>query len=237
MKLTTRQILHICIATISAIVIPQLAIAQMPPDLDSTTVPTVPKQIPPAVDSTTTPPIVPTQIPGGNIVVAPRLKVSCQDLKTVVEREDRRAVMMTWTTNYFGEKFSNAKRCQIVSERLQKASDLNGGTFKELELASGTLNSQTVICVLKDNSQKCDQSNLLLTLKPENARDPQAVIRKIATFANNGTGVLDENNSPVDLNLGHWELKTFGVRKTTSVRKTPGIRKAPTRSKPSTTGF
>jgi hypothetical protein len=237
MKLTTRQILHTCIATISAIVIPQLAIAQMPPDFDAPTAPTAPKPIPP-VDSTTTPPIVPTQIPGGDIAAASRLKVSCQDLKTVVEREDRKAVMMTWTTNYFGEKFSNAKRCQIVSERLQKASDLNGGTFKELELASGTLNSQTVICVLKDNSQKCDQSNLLLTLKPENARDPQAVIRKIATFANDGTGIVDESNSPVDLNLGNWELKAFGVRKTTNVQKTPSIPKAPTRrSKPSTTGF
>jgi Circadian oscillating protein COP23 len=230
MKLTTRQILQICIATISALVIPQFAIAQMSPDVDIITAPTAPKQIPTDIDSTTTP-IVPTEIPGGIIGAVPRLKVSCKDLKTVVEREDRRAVMMTWTTNYFGGKFTNAKRCQIVSERLQKASDLNGGTFQDLELASGTLNSQTVICVLKDNSQKCDGSNLLLTLKPENARDPQAVIRKIATFANNGTGGVDENNSPVDLNLGRWEVKAFGAR------KTPSIRKTPTRAKPSPTGF
>lgn len=47
---------------------------------------------------------------------------------------------------------------------------------------------------------------------------------------------LDESNSPVDLNLGHWEVKAFGVRKT-SVPKTPSIRKAPNRAKPSNTGF
>ena len=64
----------------------------------------------------------------------------------------------------------------MVSERLQQAANINGGTFKDLQLASGTVNAQPVICALQSNGTKCNRQNLLFTLKPENARNPDAVI-------------------------------------------------------------
>jgi Circadian oscillating protein COP23 len=190
------QICRICIATISAIVIPQLAIAQVPPIVD-TTAPVVPK--------------------GTDTAAVSQLAVRCQDLKTVVTKGEQQAVMMSWTTNYFGKEFTSAKRCQIVSEKLQKAANLNGGTFKGLELASGTVNYQTVICALPNGGKKCDANNMLFTLKPENAANPEAVIKQILTFAEDGSTSVEESTrsgrSKVDFNLGHWEQKAFKVKR------------------------
>ena len=195
----TSQVLRICVATISAIVAPQLAQAQVPPIVD----------------------VTPAESPASpNITAISKLEVKCQDLKTVVKKEDRQAVMMTWTTNYFGQEFTNSKRCQIVSERLQKAANQNGGTFKGLELASGTVNAQTVICALPSNSEKCDRNNMLFTLKPENAGNPEAVIQQVLSFAADGSGSVQEGTrrSKVDLSLGNWEQKAFKTKKPAAIQ-------------------
>ena len=120
--------------------------------------------------------------------------------------------MVSWNYDGFGREFTPEKRCQMVSERLQQAANSNGGTFKDLQLASGTVNSQAVICALQSNSNKCDRQNILFTLKPENARNPDAVIQKIFSFARDGSSSLNESassNPSVDLNLGTWEQKAF----------------------------
>jgi hypothetical protein len=145
---------------------------------------------------------------------APSLKVSCQDLTTLVQKGDRQAVMVSWSYDGFGKEFSPEKRCQMVSERLQQVANQNGGTFRDLQLASGTVNSQPVVCALQSNSKKCNSKNILFTLKPENARNPDAVIQKIFTFAQDGTSSLNESASSTraqkaDMNLGNWEQKAF----------------------------
>jgi Circadian oscillating protein COP23 len=140
------------------------------------------------------------------------LRVSCQNLTTVVQKGDRQATMLTWNYNGFGREFTPEKRCQIVSERLQQAANLNGGTFKDLQIASGTVNSQAVICALQTNSNKCNRKNLLFTLNPENARNPDAVIQRMFSFAQDGSSSINESASTkprVDLNLGNWEQKAF----------------------------
>ncbi len=158
-----------------------------------------------------------------------KIKVSCQDLKTVVEKGDRQATMMTWNSNHFGKEFSNKKRCQIVSERLQKAANQNGGTFQGLQLASGTVNFQAVVCALPTSSGKCDKENMLFTLKPENANNPQVVIQQILTFAEEGNGSVEESSGSsrkVDVNLGGWERRAFA----------PQVKVAPTKPNSSKNG-
>lgn len=150
------------------------------------------------------------------------LSVNCQGLKTVVRKGDRSAVMIDWNYAGFGRDYTPAKRCQIVSARLQQAANLNGGTFKELQLASGILNAQTIICALQANQQSCTSRNILFTLKPENARNPELVVQKIFTFAQDGSSSLDESASSkgqVDLNLGKWEQQAF-ARKSKQARTT-----------------
>jgi Circadian oscillating protein COP23 len=203
-SIITNQILRICIAMISTIGIPQLAQAQVPNIVDSPA-PVAPKE-------TSASP---------NTAAVSKLEVKCQDLKTVVRKDDQQAVMMSWTTNYFGQEFTNSKRCQIVSERLQKAANQNGGTFKGLELASGTVNAQTVICALPSNAKKCDSNNMLFTLKPENAGNPEGVIQQVLSFAADGSGSVEESTrsrSKVDLSLGNWEQKAFKNKKPAAIK-------------------
>jgi hypothetical protein len=162
------------------------------------------------------PPVVDAVDPNNTHTAAiSQLKVRCQDLKTVVQKEDRQAVMIIWKSNYFGREFTNNKRCQVVSERLQRAASLNGGTFQGLELASGVVNSQTVICALQNGNQECNPNNMLFTLNPKNANNPEYVIQQIMTFAEDGTGMVNESTGgrSIDVNLGNWERKAFGNRK------------------------
>lgn len=210
-------------------------------------------QLPPIVDNNPTNSLAPTSgdnsgdsnsgaNSGGNseqiVAAAATLKVSCQDLTTVVKKGDRQATMVSWNYTGFGKEFSPEKRCQMVSERLQQVADQNGGTFKDLQLASGTINSQPVICALQSNAKKCTPQNLLFTLKPENARNPEAVIQKIFTFAQDGTGTLNESASTrplkADLNLGNWEQKVFPG---SPVRKSVVKQSTPVRNNNSNRGF
>jgi Circadian oscillating protein COP23 len=198
--IVTNQIFRICVATISTIFISQQAQAQLPNIVD------------------TTAPVTSTETPTSpNVAAVSKLAVNCQDLKTVVKKDDQQAVMITWNTNYFGKEFTNSKRCQIVSERLQKAANQNGGTFKGLDLAVGIVNAQTVICTLPSNGEKCDRNNMLFTLKPENSSNPEAVIEQILSFAADGSGSVQEGfrsrSKRVDLSLGNWERKAFKPKK------------------------
>ena len=200
--IATAHILSLCLATMSVLIRPQLAHSQLPPIIDTKS-PTVPAE---TLKNTTTSSVA-------------RIEVSCQDLKTVVRKGDRQATMMTWNTNYFGRNFNNTKRCQVVSERLQQAANANNGTFQGMELASGKVNSQPVICALQNSRKKCDRDNILFTLKPENANNPNVVIQQIIKFGEDGSGTVNESgsgSSKVDLSLGNWERKAFPGSKATT---------------------
>jgi hypothetical protein len=216
----TAQILLSLIISSTTVLIPQSAKAQLPAIVD---------------------PNQPEQTNGGSEVItasAATLKVSCQDAKTVVQKGELSAVMVTWSYDGFGKDFSPAKRCQLVSEKLQQAADSNGGTFKNLQLSSGTVNSQPVICALGSNDKKCTKNNLLFTLKPENARNPEAVIQKIFGFARDGSSDLDESSGPkVDMNLGNWEQKAFAKSGKPAMVKRPTVKPNTDKKRIIHTGF
>jgi hypothetical protein len=167
-------------------------------------------QMPPVIDNSISDEI---ESDSSTLAAGSTLRVSCQDLKTVVHKGDRQAVMLSWNYSGFGSEYTPTKRCQIVSERLQQAANRNGGTFKDLQLASGTVNSLTVICALSAKSSNCDRQNMLFTLKPENSRNPEAIIQKIFSFAQDGSASIEESaggKPKLDKNLGNWEQRAFG---------------------------
>jgi Circadian oscillating protein COP23 len=167
-------------------------------------------QMPPVIDNSISDEI---ESDSSTLAAGSTLRVSCQDLKTVVHKGDRQAVMLSWNYGGFGSEYTPTKRCQIVSERLQQAANRNGGTFKDLQLASGTVNSLTVICALSAKSSNCDRQNMLFTLKPENSRNPEAIIQKIFSFAQDGSASIEESaggKPKLDKNLGNWEQRAFG---------------------------
>jgi hypothetical protein len=200
------QILLACPILSTTLLIPQAVKAQLPAIVDGQQNGMAPTETPNNTQQIIT-------------ASASSLKVTCQDLKTVVQKGDRQAVMVSWNYDGFGKEFTPEKRCQMVSERLQQVANINGGTFKDLQLASGTVNSQPVICALQSNGTKCNRQNLLFTLKPENARNPDAVIQKIFSFAQDGSSSINESAShqpKVEKNLGNWEQKAFPSSKKSS---------------------
>jgi Circadian oscillating protein COP23 len=193
--------------------------------------PTVTTPQPPQVVPSSTPtPQNPTAPDPTATATASTIQVRCEALSTIVQKGERQALMFNWHTNYFGAEYTPEKRCQIVSARIQAAADLNGGTLKGLQLGSGILNSQTVICILQTGGEnKCTDHNLLFTLKPENAKRSQAIIAKILTFAKNGSTTIDEGarvRSKLDADLGNWERQAF-----------PEPKKSPIRNQNPNTGF
>jgi Circadian oscillating protein COP23 len=193
--------------------------------------PTVSAPQPPQIvpSSTPTPQTSPTAPDPTSTATASTIQVRCENLATVVQKGERQALMFNWHTNYFGAEFTPDKRCQMVSARIQAAADLNGGTLKGLQLGSGILNSQTVICILPTGENKCTDRNLLFTLKPENAKRSQAIIAKILTFAKNGSTTIDESardRAKLDTDLGNWERQAF-----------PEPKKSPMRNQTPNTGF
>jgi len=245
-SITITRFLLTCIITASTLSIPKLAQAQLPPIVDDPQTGNAQKEMP-SNSLTTTPAAAPPEAPADTTPEAPApaprttaaastIKVNCQDLKTVVKKGEREATMVNWNYSGFGKEFTPAKRCQIVSERLQQAADNNGGTFKDLQISSGTLNAMPVVCALQAKDRKCNQQNLLFTLKPEDSRNPDAVIQKIFTFAKDGSSSLNESASrapQADMSLGNWEQKAFPQ----SSQSTPKTSSSPTKSKHSNPGF
>jgi Circadian oscillating protein COP23 len=245
---TTTQFVLTCIVTASTLLIPKLAQAQLPPIVDGPQTGNAQKDAP-SNSLTTTPAAAPPEAPAPaasapeapapapvTTAAASTIKVNCQDLRTVVKKGDREATMVNWNYDGFGKEFTPAKRCQIVSERLQQAADNNGGSFKDLQIASGTLNAMPVVCALQSKDRKCNQQNLLFTLKPENSHNPDAVIQKIFSFAKDGSSSLNESASrtpQADMSLGNWEQKAFPQ----SSKSTPKTSSSPTKSKHSDPGF
>ena len=195
--------------------------APQPPTSTPNSTPSQPAGLP-TVTAPQPPPVVPSSTSNTpqsapnpdntSTATASNVKVSCQDLTTVVQKGDRQALMFNWNSKHFGGEYTPEKRCQLVSERLQSAADRNGGTLKGLQLGSGVLNGQTVICVFQTSENSCNDGNLLFTLKPENAKRPQAVIAKISTFAKSGIMAVNESasaSSQLDLDLGNWERQAF----------------------------
>jgi hypothetical protein len=208
MRLTaTARFLFLTIISVSAILPGQLVRSQLPPVVDNTPSGLIVNDQPNNSDR-------------GSTGSGSGLRVSCQNLQTIVQKGERQAVMFSWNYDGFGREYTPEKRCQIVSERLQQAANNNGGTFRDLQLASGIVNSQTVICALQSQS-RCNRKNMLFTLKPENARDPESVIQKMFAFAQDGSASINESasngsRSRVDTNLGTWEQKSFPQSNSTS---------------------
>jgi Circadian oscillating protein COP23 len=211
--LTKISLISICVAI--GVMRAPIAQAQLTPSkpagLPTVTAPQPPQIVP---NSTTSP----TQ---SSPITASTISVKCKNLSTVVQKGDRRASLFNWRTNYFAADYTPDKRCQMVSARLQAVANLNGGTLKGLQLGSGTLNRQVVICVLQTGENNCTDRNLLFTLKPENAKRPEAIIAKILTFAEDGSTSIDESARPTSksgVDLGSWERRAFPESKKSRTR-------------------
>jgi hypothetical protein len=108
---------------------------------------------------------------------------------TLVKVGDRtlQSPLIIWTSTAFGDDYPPQRRCELVSARMANAVAENNGRLQNLRLAIGELNDQTVLCYTNGGSA-CTADNLLFTLKPENARNPQTVLSRLLNFGRTGSG-------------------------------------------------
>lgn len=95
--------------------------------------------------------------------------------------------MIIWESYVFGPEYTPQQRCKTVSQRLTSAVAKNGGLLKNLLLTTGRVQGQTVVCYVNTGAARCDSSNTLFTLKPENARDPGAALASLLRFGAGAT--------------------------------------------------
>jgi len=117
---------------------------------------------------------------------------------TIAQRGDRiTPPLITWNTT-LGRQYNPQQRCGIVSQRLTQAVARNGGKLKNLELKAGAVKNQVVVCVVKNAQSACSASNMLFTLRPENARRANQVVARLNNFSVQGSGAPVAESSGVD---------------------------------------
>ncbi|MFM8297479.1 MAG: COP23 domain-containing protein [Microcystis aeruginosa] len=105
----------------------------------------------------------------------------------------------TWEDKSFGDKWSPVERCQAVARRLQVFNEKHGDFFKYI--TGGSLNNYPVFCIskTKNNSDNCNEDNLLITLKK--GEDKSKVIREIIAFQTEAIRVKRGNSSNSEIIL------------------------------------
>lgn len=96
--------------------------------------------------------------------------------------------MIIWESYVFGPEYTPQQRCQNVSQRLTMAVAQNGGKLRNLLLTTGRVDGYTVVCYVNSGAPRCNRSNTLFTLKPENAQDPGAALAGLLVFGKTGSG-------------------------------------------------
>lgn len=111
---------------------------------------------------------------------------------------------ITWKTTEFGSKFIPEDRCKIVSQKLTEVVAKNGGSLRQVQLTTGQVKGQTVVCVTTPEQKSCNSNNMLFTLSEENAKNPSKALVQITKFAhgNSDSKSIEESGQfPSEINL------------------------------------
>jgi len=124
--------------------------------------------------------------------------------------------LILWTplgSSYFGGNATPQNRCQIVTKRINSAVAANGGSLKNVLLTNGTVNNESVICVLSPLETRCHQDNILFSLNPSNAWRANEILAQIMQISRNGNsaGIIFETSGRTQVNLGDWEKVSLGA--------------------------
>lgn len=96
--------------------------------------------------------------------------------------------MIMWTRTNLGAELTPERRCQIVTDRLNKLVSDNGGNMDNLLFTIGTVNNQMVVCLVSDRASGCQPDNLLFTLSQQNASNAAEVLKSLIAFSVTGEG-------------------------------------------------
>jgi hypothetical protein len=137
--------------------------------------------------------------------------VRCAGTVTVAEKNGRQRPVITWATNYFGDRYSPETRCQMVSSKLHNAVMANGGSFAGIRFESGVVNQDLVVCALGTGQSQCNSGNMLFTLKPENRPRVRQILEELTNFSTGASNAIVEDSGEgikVDMSDLDRELET-----------------------------
>jgi hypothetical protein len=102
---------------------------------------------------------------------------------TVVQRDNPAVLprtMINWTRQ-IGPEYTPEKRCQIVTDNLNRVVSQNGGQIANLSFLIGKVRGSSVVCLANTSSLGCNDSNMLFTLSAKNAQNSRQVINSLAS--------------------------------------------------------
>ncbi len=147
-------------------------------------------------EAQTSPPVAPGSTPADPQLLATifRCVRYSNGFATIAQRGDRTTPpVITW--NYTLGQYTPQERCNIVSQRLTQTVAQNAGKLRNLQLMAGAVNHQAVICVVNNAQPACNTSNVLFTLRSENATRPDEVLASLHNFSVKGSGTpIDESD-------------------------------------------
>jgi parallel beta-helix repeat protein len=151
----------------------------------STPVPVATKPVetlPPPTDNTSS-----TITAVNSTTYSDKVSFECAQVKggyvTMVQRDNAAVlprVMINWTRQV-GPEYTPERRCQIVTDNLNRVVNGNGGRIDNLSFIVGKVRGSSVVCLVNTGSLGCNESNILFTLSARNANNPREVINSLAS--------------------------------------------------------
>lgn len=162
---------------------------------------------PPTTRPNGTNPARPTTTPPTSVTT-----VKCVNLVTIAEKNGRQAPVITWTTNYFGDKYTPQQRCNIVSAKLNSLVQANKGTFAGLQFQTGMVGKEMVMCARSAAQPSCNKNNMLFTLKPENKAISAQIASELTNFGFTGSsGIVEADGSGSSGDLSTIDVELEGT--------------------------
>ena len=95
---------------------------------------------------------------------------------TTLVRDGRPDIsLIEWSNRLEKRGFPGRARCNIVSQRFQKAYDEGRSRF----LKVGSVKQQSVVCAVASRNERCTSQNLLFTVNPKRSEDPLNVLKEV----------------------------------------------------------
>lgn len=93
--------------------------------------------------------------------------------------------MIVWKTREFDVP---ENRCMESTQRLNQLVGENGGKLDKMLFATGRVNNDKAVCLVKDVYESCQPKNMVFKLSRENANNSAEVLRRLIGFTVQGGG-------------------------------------------------
>lgn len=129
-------------------------------------------------------------------------KINNQDIPATLAYipGQRKKRIITWVSSYFDKTMTIEKRCQLVSEKFQKAYE--DGRLRHITF--GTNQGYSIICAVTDFRQPCNRQTQLFTLKQ--GSNPEEIMEKLIDILTGASSepIFQSSGTQVYISFDQW---------------------------------